>query len=141
MREEDKSKTAFITRNRTYEFNVIFFGLCNAPETFQRCMDTALENILWKYAMVYLDDVTAFLHTFEEHLTHLEEIFKQIEKAELKINPDKCHFGAQSLQFLDYIITNKGILPDSAKIEVVKNYPIPQNLTQLQAFLGLASYY
>ena len=84
--------------------------------------------------MVYLDDVTAFLHTFKEHLTHLEKIFKRIEKAELKINPDKCHFGAQSLQFLDYIITNKGILPDSAKIEVVKNYSISQNLTQLRDF-------
>ena len=76
MREEDKSKTAFISRNGTYEFNVMPFGLCNAPGTFQRCMDTALGNILWKYAMVYLDDVTAYSHTFEKHLQHLEEIFK-----------------------------------------------------------------
>ena len=65
--------------------------------------------------MVYLDDVTAFSHTFKKHLIHLEKIFKRIKKAELKINPDKCHFGAQSLQFLGHIITNKGILPDPAK--------------------------
>ena len=91
--------------------------------------------------MVYLDDVIAYSRTFEEHLQHLEEIFKRIEKAGLKINPDKCHFGAQSLQFLGHIITNKGILPDPSKIEAVKNYPVPQNLTHLRAFLGLASYY
>ena len=68
MKEEDKPKTAFITRNRTYEFNVMPFGLCNAPGTFQRCIDTALGDILWKYAMVYLDDVTAYSQTFEEYL-------------------------------------------------------------------------
>ena len=91
--------------------------------------------------MVYLDDVTAYSRTFEEHLQHLEEIFKRIEKAGLKINSDKCHFGAQSLQFLRYIITKDGILPDPDKIKAVKEYSIPQNLTQLRAFLGLASYY
>jgi hypothetical protein len=141
MREEDKPKTAFISRNGTYEFNVMPFGLCNAPGTFQRCMDTVLGNIIWKHALVYLDDVTAFSQTFEEHLRHLEGIFQRIEKAGLKINPDKCHFGAQSLQFLGHIITNKGILPDPSKIEAIKNYPEPQNLTHLRAFLGLASYY
>ena len=141
MREEDKSKTAFISRNGTYKFNVMPFGLCNAPGTFQRCMDTVLRDILWKYALVYLDDVTAFSQTFEEHLQHLETIFKRIEAAGLKINPDKCHFGAHSLQFLGHIISDQGILPDPTKIEAVKNYPQPQNLTQLRAFLGLASYY
>src|SRR5436853_6163123 len=88
-------------------------------------------NISWKYAMVYLDDVTAYSKTFKEHLQHLEEIFKRIEKAGLKINPDKCHFGAQSLQFLGHIITKDGILPDPDKIKAVKEYSVPQNLTQL----------
>ena len=104
-------------------------------------MNTALGDILWKYAMVYLNDVTTYSRTFEEHLQHLEEIFKRIEKAGLKINPDKCHFEAQSLQFLGHIITKDGILPDPDKIKAVKEYSIPQNLTQLRAFLGLTSYY
>ena len=99
MKEEDKPKTAFITRNRTYEFNVMPFGLCNAPGTFQRCMDTALDDILWRYAMVYLDDVTTYSRIFEEHLQHLEEIFKRIEKAGLKINPDKCHLELNHYNF------------------------------------------
>src|SRR2546423_188119 len=50
-------------------------------------------------------------------------------------------FGAQSLQFLGHIITKDRILPDPDKIKAVKEYSIPQNLTQLRAFLGLASYY
>ena len=104
-------------------------------------MDNVLKEMLWKNTIVYLDDVNIFSHTYEQHLQHLEEVFKRIEKAGLKINPDKCHFSTQSLQFLGHIISNKGILPDPTKVEAVKNYPAPQNLTQLRAFLGLASYY
>ncbi|GES85289.1 KRAB-A domain-containing protein [Rhizophagus clarus] len=141
MKEEDKSKTAFITRNGMYEFNVMPFGLCNAPGTFQRCMDNILKDMLWKNTMVYLDDVNIYSKTFEEHLQHLEEVLKRVEKAGLKINPEKCHFCTQSLQFLGHIVTNKGILPDPSKVDAIKNYSVPKNLTQLRAFLGLASYY
>ncbi|GES82982.1 enzymatic polyprotein, putative [Rhizophagus clarus] len=141
MKEEDKSKTAFITRNGMYEFNVIPFCLCNAPGTFQRCMDNILKDMLWKNTMVYLDDVNIYSKTFEEHLQHLEEVLKRVEKAGLKINSEKCHFCTQSLQFLGHIVTNKGILPDPSKVDAIKNYPVPKNLTQLRAFLGLASYY
>ena len=117
------------------------FGLSNAPGTFQRLMDSVLGNSLWKHVMVFLDDLNIFSKTFDEHLQHLEDVFQRIEKAGLRINPDKCHFCTQALQFLGHIITNKGILPDDSKVEAVKNYPVPQNLTQLRAFLGLASYY
>ena len=64
-----------------------------------------------------------------------------MDRRDREINSDKCHFGAQSLQFLGHIITKDRILPDSDKIKAVKEYSIPQNLTQLRAFLGLASYY
>ncbi|GES73591.1 retroviral-like aspartic protease 1 [Rhizophagus clarus] len=141
MKEEDKSKTAFITRNGMYEFNVIPFGLCNVPGTFQRCMNNILKDMLWKNTMVYLDDVNIYSKTFEEHLQHLKEVLKRVEKAGLKINPEKCHFCTQSLQFLGHIVTNKGILPDPSKVDAIKNYPVPKNLTQLRAFLGLTSYY
>ena len=97
MKEEDKPKTAFITRNETYEFNVIPFGLCNASGTFQRCMNNVLKGILWKNTIVYLDDMNIFSKMFKEYLQHLEEVFKRIEKAGLKINPDKCYFGTYLL--------------------------------------------
>ena len=101
------------------------FGLSNAPGTFQRLMDSVLGNSLWKHVMVFLDDLNIFSKTFDEHLQHLEDVFQRIEKAGLRINPDKCHFCTQSLQFLGHIITNKGILPDDSKVEAVKNYPVP----------------
>src|SRR5207248_8055549 len=79
--------------------------------------------------------------TWEEHLQHLEEVFKRLRKAKLKINPDKCHFGAQEIQFLEHVIGIDGIKPDPAKVEKVKNFPQLRNTTELRSFVGLISYY
>ena len=51
------------------------FGLCNAPSTFQRLMERVLQGLVWKTAVVYLDDVVIFSRTPEEHVDHLREVF------------------------------------------------------------------
>ena len=71
MNKEDQEKTAFITRYGTYEFNVMPFGLCNAPATFQRLMDQVYRGIAHKYVVVYLDDMNVFSKTFDDHIIHL----------------------------------------------------------------------
>ena len=141
MKEDDKKKTAFITKHGLYEFNVMPFGLCNAPATFQRLMDKVLSNYIGKFLVVYLDDVTIYSNTFDEHVMHLKTVFKTLRKAKLKLNRDKCHFFLPSIKFLGHEITRSGILPDEDKIDKVKNFPIPHNLRTLRGFIGLASYY
>ncbi|CAG8757391.1 6824_t:CDS:2 [Rhizophagus irregularis] len=68
-------------------------------------------------------------------------IFDRLEDAGLKLNPDKCSFVKEELEFLGHIVSNKGIRTDPAKIQKVKDFPVPLNVTQLRGFLGLASYY
>jgi len=63
--EKDKEKTAFITQEGLFEFNVTPFGLCNAPATFQSLMNLALSGMLWNECLVYLDDIVI---TFEGRL-------------------------------------------------------------------------
>ena len=57
------------------------------------------------------------------------------------INPDKCHFGTQELQFLGHIVGINGVKPDPEKIDKVKNYPTPKSISDVHRFMGLASYY
>ena len=83
MHPKDREKTAFTTRFGTYEFNVMPFGLCNAPVTFQRLMDRIYKDIAWKFVVVYLDDTIIYSRTFEDHLKHLREVFMRIRKARL----------------------------------------------------------
>jgi RNase H-like domain found in reverse transcriptase/Reverse transcriptase (RNA-dependent DNA polymerase)/Aspartyl protease/Zinc knuckle len=141
MNPEDKEKTAFITPGGIYQFNVMPFGLTNAPATFQRLMDSLFSGLIGKSVVVYLDDLNIYSKTFEDHLEHLQEVFNILQKAGLKLKPQKCVFAQKNLKFLGYVVGEHGISTDPAKIEVVKTFPVPKNLRQLRGFLGLASYY
>lgn len=139
--EVDRPKTAFTTLFGTFEFTVMPFGLANAPATFQRLMDYIFQDLIGKCVVVYLDDINVYSKTFDEHVTHLEEVFRRLSNAGLKLKPTKCHFAKQELKFLGHVISQAGIATDPKKIESVQNFPIPRNLRQLRGFLGLASYY
>jgi hypothetical protein len=141
MNPRDREKTAFVTRYSTYEFNVMPFGLCNAPATFQRLMDHVYKKIAWKFVVVYLDDTIVYSKIFDEHLTHLAEIFTRIRQARLHLNLEKCTFWMQSLPFLGHIVSSIGIASDPVKIEAVQRIAPPKNTTQLRSFLGLVGYY
>src|SRR6266480_1500917 len=141
MEEQDIEKTAFITHEGLYEWVVMPFGLTNAPATFQRTMQLVLGELFYTIAPVYIDDIIVHSETFGNHLNDLEQVFERIKKANLKLGPEKCKFCFGEIKFLGHIIGKDGIKTDPAKIEKVKNYSRPVNLTQLRGFLGLAKYY
>ena len=85
IREKDRHKTAFTTKNGHYHFKRMAFGLTNAPPTFQRTMNNILRKVLGQYALVYLDDVIIFSKTAEEHITHIGDILHRIQKAGFKL--------------------------------------------------------
>ena len=72
--EESRPKTAFSTHCGLFQFRVLPFGLCNAPATFQRLMNTVLAGLTHKSCVVYLDDIVVASPTFEQHLKDLEEV-------------------------------------------------------------------
>lgn len=137
----DKHKTAFITRQGLFEFNVLSFGLCNSPSTFQRLMDLVLADLQWTTCLVYLDDIITFGRTFQEHLARLDEVLTKLRQANLKVKPAKCHLFATQVQYLGHVISSDGVKADPAKVEAVRQWPVPKTQTEVRSFLGLASYY
>ena len=138
---KDKEKTAFITKQGIFEFNVILFNFINTLVTFQRLMDRLFYDIKNKYILVYLNNINIFSTTFELHLQHLKEILKRFHKANLKLNLKKYQFCQKKLSFLGHVINAEGIKPDLSKINKVKNFLTPINITKLREFISLASYY
>ena len=67
MDAADRKKTAFASRHGLFEFQVMPFGLCNAPGTFQRPMGFVLAGLQWQTCLVYLDDVIVYGRDFDEH--------------------------------------------------------------------------
>ena len=74
-------------------------------------------------------------------MTHLEEVFRRLRDANVKLNLEKCSFVKQQIVYLGHDLTPEGIFPDPSKVEVVKNFPTPASLKELRSFLGLANYY
>ena len=57
MAPKDREKTAFTVGTGLWQFQVMPFGLCNAPATFERLMETVLKGLSGSTCLVYLDDI------------------------------------------------------------------------------------
>ena len=132
MAPEDKEKTAFCTQEGLFKFNVMPFGLCNAPATFQHLMDCVLAGLQWSSCLVYMDDIIIIGRSFEEHLHHMQQVFECLKSANLKIQPSKCHFLQQKVNFLGHIVSSEGVFPDPSKMSKVKEWPNPKSVLEVQ---------
>ena len=142
VEEADKEKTAFtVGPLGFYECNRMPFGLSNAPATFQRLMENCLGDMNMQSCLIYLDDIVVFSRTFEEHIERLEKVFERLVEAGLKLSPAKCNLFQKELKYLGHIVSPEGIATDPKKVECVREWPVPQNLKQLQSFLGFVGYY
>ena len=139
--ESDKEKTAFSTRDGLFHFNVLPFGLCNGPATFQRLMDSILSNLHWSSCLVNLDVVIVLGKSFDEHLVNLQQVFTCLHQANLKIKPSKCQLCQNEVTLLGHIVSAEGVTADPTKTDKVRDWPTPTSQHQLRQFLGLASYY
>jgi transposase InsO family protein len=141
MESSSVPKTAFNTNSGKFEFLVMPFGLTNAPATFQRIMNTALQEFLHKFVIVYLDDIVIYSDSDAEHEEHLEKVFRALQKAELFAKPSKCIIGAKELEFCGHIVGNGQIKPTQSKVKSILDWPTPQNVHEVRQFIGLAGYY
>lgn len=141
IREQDREKTAFVTPHGLYEFIRMPFGLKNAPATFQRLMNETLRDFINKTCVVYLDDILIFSTSLKEHVKAITDIFTVLERANLKIQIDKCNFMKRETEFLGHILTKEGLKPNPNKIKVIQELDLPKTEKQIKSFLGLTGYY
>ena len=138
--EEECTKYLTIHTHRgLYRLRRLPFGLKVALSLFQQIMNTMLSGL--GYAMAYLDDILIKSENFEEHKSHVREVFKRIEKYGLKVGLEKCEFCMNKIEYLGQIIDHEGRRPNPKRTDAIKNMPIPDNVTKLQSFFGLANYY
>ena len=135
-----RAKAAFVTPFGKYEFNMVPFGLAQAPTYFQVLISKVLKG-LHSFAMAYLDDIITFSKDEEEHLEHLRIIFQQLKEAGLKLKRSKCGFIKRHIQYLGHLISQDGIQPFLEKLESIRDMPAPRNPKEIKQFLGLAGYY
>ena len=137
--EEHVYKTAITTPFGLFEFTRLPFGLRNAAQTFQRFMNEVLNG--FDFTFCYLDDILVFSKSETDHLQHLKLVFERLQKFGLNIKPNKCIFGVNQLDFLSHQISSRGIAPSENRVNVIRNFPRPTCLKELQKFIGMINFY
>ena len=140
MSEGSKAKTAFVTPFGKYQFEVVPFGLAQAPAYFQQLISMVLQDCS-EFTMVYLDDIIIFSRNEHEHLKHIQIIFQKLIDAGLKLKESKCDFFKKEIHYLGHLISSEGIHPLPEKLDTICNMPRPKTPKEIKQFLGLCSYY
>ncbi len=97
--------------------------------------------MVWKGVFAYMDDSRVGSPDRQTHLHHLEAFFKALAANGLAINLEKCVFATPSLEILGYMISATGAAPTANHAAEIKNSPPPQDIKQLQRFLGTVNFY
>jgi hypothetical protein len=117
------------------------FGLTNAPAYFMYMMNKVFMEYLDKFVVVFIDDILVFSKTEAEHEEHLRLVLQKLREHQLYAKLSKCEFWLKEVSFLGHAIYNGGVVVDPKKVSDVLSWNLPQDVSEVQSFLGMAGYY
>jgi hypothetical protein len=141
MDDDSKEKTAFSTRLGHWHFRRLPFGLIGSGYTYTRFMQHVMVGLEFYACLVYLDDVICIGRNLDEALINLENVLERLYKAGVKLKPKKCSLFQKETNFLGYHVSEEGFGTSPEKIEAIKSWPRPENVSDVRSFLGLVNYY
>lgn len=141
IRDDEKQFTAFEADGNLYQFNRIPFGVTNGVACFQRVLDTIIRQENLEGVFAYLDDITICGKNQEEHDKNLSAFLTAVKKYNLTINESKSSLNKKSIKLLGYLIGNRTLKPDPARLEPLQNLPVPTDKASLQRAVGMFAHY
>jgi hypothetical protein len=91
--------------------------------------------------LIYLDDVIIFAATERDFLARMNEVFNRLKDAGLKLKPRKCRLFARQVEYLGHLVSEHGVAVSPEKVSAMREWPTPENETDVRSFLGTANYY
>jgi len=144
IKPRDEWKAAFRTNRGLFEPLVmfLFFGMTNSPATFQTMMNDIFRTLIAKgIVVVYLDDILIFTRIEEEHERAVQRVLEVLAEHKLFLRPEKCEFHRKEIEYLGLVISENKVAMDPVKVAGVCDWPIPENRTDVQAFIGFVNFY
>jgi len=134
-------KILFKTRYILYEYTVMPLGLTNALSVFQRHLNNILAEKIDGGVDMYIDDILIYSKREEEHIELVRWVLQKLTENSLCINIDKCLFHVPEVEFVGFQVGNQGIQMSQKKVEDIVNWLAPQNVKEVQRFIGFANFY
>ena len=104
-------------------------------------MNSIFFDLLDKGVEIYLDDVLIYSRDVASHRVLLDQVFALLAKHKLFLKDSECHLYLERVPFLGHVVDASGVSVEQGKVDSVKSWPVPQNVNQVQQFLGLCNYY
>ena len=138
----DKWKMAFQTNWGLFKPLVMFFGMTNSPAIFQTMMNNIFRDLIAEGIMVvYLNDILIFTRTEEEHTKAIRWVLQVLQENKLFLCLEKYEFCKERIEYLGLVILENKVSMDPVKVAEVREWPTPENKTNVQAFLGFVNFY
>ena len=144
LEEESSFLTAFNTPFGRYRWKRMPFGICSAPEVFQRRIHELIQGL--RGVEVVADDfvVVGFGDTLQaavkDHDRNLEEFLQRCTARGVKLNSNKVSLRKQEVPFIGHVATDKGLRADPGKVQAITEMPRPIDVAGVQRLLGMAQY-
>ncbi|KAB0790586.1 hypothetical protein PPYR_15011, partial [Photinus pyralis] len=139
--EVDPQSSPLLTINThkgLFRFKRLTYGISSAPAIFSAAMPTILSGLPCRN---YLDDILVFGDSLQSCYENVIKVLSRLQEYNVKANEKKCQLFKKQVDFLGHRIDEVGIHPLPDKVKCIKECPVPQNVTQLKAYLGLINYY
>jgi len=91
--------------------------------------------------VVYLDDILIFTKTEEEHERAVQRVLEILVEHKLFLRPEKCEFHQKQIEYLGLVILENKVVINPVKVARVREWPVPENQTDIQAFIGFVNFY
>jgi hypothetical protein len=104
-------------------------------------MQNVLALFLWIFILVYINDIIIFFLTLEDHISHLDQVFRAIEDSRVTLSVTRCHFGYQSLLLLGQKVSRLGLSTHKKKVDTILLLEELKDHHDLQVFLGMMVYF
>ncbi len=125
-----------------YRYNRAPMGVKQTPDFAQQVMEQTLRGI--REIEAYIDDVGIFgtpKGTFSDHMRVLETVLQRLQDANFTINPLKCKWAVQEMDFLGFWLTPTGLKPWKKKVQAILDLQSPTNVSQTRSFIGAVTFY
>jgi hypothetical protein len=104
-------------------------------------MNDIFRDMLDTKVVIYLDDILIFSKNEEDHEKDVKEVLRRLSANQLFCKLSKCSFHVDTVDYLGLVISPKGISMEERKVQAIKEWPMLQNVKQIQSFLGFANFF
>ena len=124
-------KTAFKSHYGLYEYTVMPLGLYNAHSTFQSMINHVFRDMLDAGVIAYMNNILIYSEMIEKHVSLGSQILEWLRKAELCVSIKKSCFHQREVEFLEYMISEKGISMTSKNVEYNQGWKTQQSVEDI----------